>query len=425
VIHHGDLFDVLPTLAETSIDSCVTDPPYGIGFMGKKWDTFSPDKARASKHFAINNGDHGRKDSPNPNLRGRRQTPAMSPSQIEYDRSLTGSREFQDWTEAWAREVLRVLKPGAYLLVCGAPRSYHRMVCGVEDAGFEVRDSLMWIFGQGFPKSLNLGDGRGTALKPSYEPIILARKPCEGSTTATFAKHGTGTLNIDACRIGTSKAVPASVPKDGTRQGQGIYGQYGDLDGTESGFDPNIGRWPANVLLDEDAAEILDAQSGQLTSGDSSGFFGDVARSQSMGDKRAMIRPESVYADSGGASRFFYVAKPSRSERDAGCHELPTRQRDETRKAGDPGGDNPRNRGLQQRGNSHPTVKPIDLMRWLVRLVTPIDGIVLDPFTGSGTTGCACAYEGRLFVGIERESEYVAIAERRIASCVPLLGIGA
>lgn len=406
MIHHGDLFDVLPTLADHSIDACVTDPPYGIGFMGKKWDTFKPG-ATAAKVVA-----NTEIESDNPNLKNRVRRPATSPSSVEYDRSLAGQREFQAWTESWARFVWPVLKPGAHLLVCGAPRSYHRMASGLEDAGFEVRDCLAWIFGQGFPKSLNFPDGWGTALKPAYEPIIVARKPLTGTVKANRERFGTGAINIESCRLGDN------VRLNGSASENRIYGQF---KGDETEGRVAIGRWPANVAFDESAAAMLDEQSGELVSGD----WTELNRnSDKFRNAYAAFKGERVehgrHSDSGGASRFFYVAKPSREERDIGCHDLHPRQRDDSRKEGNPGGDNPRNRGLQPRGNHHPTVKPIELMRWLVRLVTPVGGTVLDPFTGSGTTGCACAFELFNFIGIEREAEYVEIAKRRIASCAPL-----
>jgi site-specific DNA-methyltransferase (adenine-specific) len=188
-------------------------------------------------------------------------------------------------------------------------------------------------------------------------------------------------------------AAPTSLPNarvsfsDSDNGNGGTFKQRDRRGEDPRGHQSDLGRWPANVLLDEDAAEALDEQTGELTS---------------------------------GASRFYYVAKPSREERDYGTAGLIAKQRDETRKEGTPGGDNPRNRGLQPRGNFHPTVKPVELMRWLVKLVTPIKGIVLDPFMGSGTTGMACRYELRRFIGIEREPEYLAIAERRIAAVAPL-----
>lgn len=362
MIHHGDLFDVLPTLEADSFDACVTDPPYGIGFMGKQWDTFKPGEAerRIVPNRAV--------ESDNPNLKGRKRGPASSPSSVEYDYSVKGLRGFQRWTERWAREVYRVLKPGAYIVVCGAPRSHHRMMAGLEDAGFEIRDCLAWLFGQGFPKSLNFPDGWGTALKPAHEPIALARKPFKGSVGKNREAHGTGALNIDGCRIGNEESA------------------YGEK--------TVVGRWPANVCLDESAAAMLDEQSGELVSGaNPTRRWSDKFRNTYGTFKgQAECRPARG-KDIGGASRFYYVAKPSNAEREA---------------------------GLTGR-NLHPTVKPVELMRWLVRLVTPPGGLVLDPFAGSGTTGMACAYEGMRFVGIEREAEYVAVAERRIASCLPLL----
>ncbi len=423
MIHGGDLFDVLPTLDFKSVDACVTDPPYGIGFMGREWDTFKPEvgEARIVPNRAIN--------SDNPNLKGRKRGPASSPSAVEYNRSLHGQREFQAWSERWAREVLRVLKPGAYLLVCGAPRSFHRMTCGIEDAGFEVRDCLSWLYGQGFPKSLNLGDGRGTALKPGWEPIILARKPFTGTVAANVERYGTGALNIDACRIegdsGTAtRRTYGFADNPETAAESEARGVLRDRTDPAKKSRPNpsddLGRWPANVLLDEDAAAMLDEQSGELTSGETPARHGVKLDTTAYG--RFAGAANTTWRDTctGGASRFFYFAKSSREERDFGTESLTARQRDESRKACNPGGDNPRNRGLQPRGNFHPTVKPVELMRWLVRLVTLVGGVVLDPFMGSGTTGMACRYEHREFVGIEREAEYVQIAEHRIAAVAPL-----
>jgi DNA modification methylase len=422
VIHHGDLFDVLPTLADASIDACVTDPPYGIGFMGREWDTFKPGTGATRKLMHPRERIAAKIRSDNPNIDGRHRSPALSPSQIDYDYSTVGLRGFQQWTERWAVEVFRVLKPGAYIVVCGAPRSHHRMMCGLEDAGFVVRDCFAWLFGSGFPKNKNLGDGRGTALKPAHEPIALAWKPFKGSITANVEKFGTGALNIDACRLDAGAG--------GFRGGEpSAKRRYTDSGGTDFAMQPGprggseFGRWPANVLLDEEAAAMLDEQTGELTSGSYSGFRNtDKTRNAygHYGGHGPRFENEGHEGSVGGASRFYYVAKPSREERDFGTEGLTARQRDESRKEGNPGGDNPRNRGLQPRGNFHPTVKPVELMRWLVKLVTPLGGTVLDPFTGSGTTGMACRYELREFVGIEREADYIAIAERRIAACAPL-----
>jgi len=356
VIYSGDLFDVLPTLAEASIDACVTDPPYGIGFMGKEWDSFSP--AQAAKKQGLRQIDKSEAWRPhdkriiNPNLKGRTVNGAISSSQIEYDRTLQGQRAFQDWTERWAREVFRVLKPGAHLLVCGAPRSFHRMACGVEDAGFEIRDCFSWLYGQGFPKSLNLGDGRGTALKPGWEPIVVARKPFNGSTTANVAEHGTGGLNIDACRIETSDDLNGGAYSDGSERHDGDENWRFKNQGKAGDFRQPEGRWPANVVMDEGAAAILDEQTGELTSGLFNGKRSADKFRNAYGEFKGTDETET-YGDSGGASRFYkvvtpqrflYCAKPSREERDFGCDHLPKRSGGEAtdRKDGSAGVNNPR-----------------------------------------------------------------------------------
>lgn len=366
-IIHNDCLVYLKSVSDNTFDSIVTDPPYGLGFMGKKWDKALPN------------------------------------------------------AEIW-KECLRVLKPGGHMVVFGAPRLYHRLTCQIEDAGFEVRDCLMWVFGSGFPKSLDvskaiasgtgrpedirrmqMGDGYvpsgrgrsnydhgaasvmngliapppasswsgwGTALKPAYEPILLVRKPLMGTVAANVLKYGTGGINIDGCRIGETKRVPGSLSKTTARNSMSGPMMSDSLE--NSGHNENIGRWPANIILDEEAGTILDAQTGTLTSGKPG-------------------KQEVGFGDTGGASRFFYCAKTSKSEREIGL-----------------GGTK------DERQNNHPTVKPISLMRWLVKMVTPSGGTVLDPFTGSGSTGCAAVAEGFSFVGCELEEEYVGIARRRI-----------
>ena len=340
----GDCLDVLATLEPESVDACVTDPPYGIGFLGREWDTFSPSVVAQNRtHMDTNALTHQ-----NPNMAGRGNW--CGGAAVQYDRSADANRRFQAWTHAWASAVLRVLKPGGYLLVCMSPRTAHRVVMGVEDAGFEIRDQLLWLQGKGMAKSMWLDAEKtiGTALKPMYEPILLARAPCQGPATACRAEHGTGGLQIDGCR----------------------------LDGD--------GRWPPNVALDEDASALLDTQAGHAV------------------------------------SRFFYCPKTSTAEREAGCDHLPLKTAGELtagRKAGSAGLNNARagvGRTSRGRRNHHPTVKPVALMRWLVRLVTPPGGVVLDPFAGSGTTGLACIKEQCRFLGIEREAEYVAIANARL-----------
>jgi site-specific DNA-methyltransferase (adenine-specific) len=431
-IRQGDCFEVLAELEAGSIDACVTDPPYGIGFMGREWDTFKPATLDANSHRSFQQVDRDRLAA-NPNLKGRKRSPVTSPSQIEYDRSAKGQHAFQSWSQAWAVEVLRVMKPGAHLVVCGAPRSYHRMTCGLEDAGFEIRDSLLWLFGQGFPKSRNLGDGRGTALKPSYEPIVLARKPCEGSTTANVEKHGTGALNIEACRVEPTGERLGGGSEKWTRHSGGWRRPWMDdpdaqaeaAERSKAGVEraTEEGRWPANLVLDEEAAAMLDAQSGERVAGHHPTTRGPGGLSTS--GHAGQDELEERYSDTGGASRFYYVAKPSRAERDQGCEDLPPTSAGEAtggRKEGSAGLNSPRAGAGRTGGgrNAHPTVKPVALMRWLVRLVTPPGGVVLDPFMGSGTTGMACQYERLAFIGIEREAEWMEVARRRVLSVAPL-----
>jgi site-specific DNA-methyltransferase (adenine-specific) len=332
-LHHGDNRAVLKTMLDNSVDSIVCDPPYELGFMGKRWDA----------------------------------------SGIAYDTTL--------WTEC-----LRVLKPGGHLVAFGGTRTYHRMTVAIEDAGFEIRDSIIWMYGSGFPKSHNLdGDwkGYGTALKPAHENAVLARKPLTGTVADNVLTWGVGALNIDGCRVATDDDLSG-----GTYGGvfSGSRDENGNLKKAIGSGDK--GRWPANVILDEHAAEALDEQSGVLRSG------GKTINAKPKDGKiygRYNAHISTRYTDIAGASRFFYIAKASRAEREAGL-----------------------NAPAGERANHHPTVKPIALMRHLVRLVTPKGGTVCDPFMGSGSTGCAAMMEGMRFVGIDITAEYVDIAERRI-----------
>lgn len=413
----GDAAKVGEILAPNSIDAIVTDPPAGISFMGREWD-----------------GDKGGRDA------------------------------WIEWLAGVMREALRVLKPGGHALVWALPRTSHWTATALEDAGFELRDVVMHLFGSGFPKSLNVSkvidaaagaerqvigfsdrgvgnsdasihknegfaasrektfaitasatdaarawEGWGTALKPAAEHWLLVRKPLEGTVAANVQQWGTGALNIDACRIGSE-----TIRTSGHRSGSGntYFSSYvtpRDWVGGE-----RVGRWPANLTLDEAAAELLDAQSG-VTVSRAGGRSGSNPNPMSwQEDNRA--RRRGGHSDRGGASRFFYVAKPSKAERNAGCEHLPTRITNTDAPPGSKGANSP-GAGANRSGaaqNHHPTVKSIALMRWLCRLITPPGGAVLDLFAGSGSTGVAALAEGFEFVGIEREPDYAEVASARL-----------
>ena len=383
-VHFGSNLDVLPTLEDNSVDSIVTDPPYELGFMGKKWDS----------------------------------------SGIAYN------------VELW-KECLRVLKPGGHLLSFGGTRTWHRVAVAIEDAGFEVRDSIAWMYGSGFPKSLdvskaidkaagaerekipatgslhknkNLNDdswskigeenplmdsatpitleaekweGWGTALKPAFEPIVVARKPLIGTVAANVLEHSTGALNIDGSRIGTEKRTHNWAGRSRALTQERSDAAAGMFAGNGNGSTTIQGRWPANVILDEYSAEILDEQSE--------------------------------------ASRFFYCAKASKADRNEGLEDL--EDGDTPYRSHRPNFENTKGietpfagagRSGKNLKNFHPTVKPTALMTYLVKLLTPPNGIVLDPFTGSGSTGKAAILEGFQFVGIELTEDYWPIIKGRL-----------
>ena len=379
-LHMGDCLDVLRQMPEASVDAVVTDPPYGLSFMGKRWDYDVPS------------------------------------------------------VEVWA-ECLRVLKPGGHLLAFAGTRTQHRMAVRIEDAGFEIRDMIAWVYGSGFPKSLDVSKaidkaagadrdvigvriyanghvqkssadslsppigtfarsqddrietapatdaarqwaGWGTALKPALEPITVARKPLAGTVAETVLAYGTGAINVDGCRV---DGIPASVPQPAFNSPSGrIYGMKTG-EGRNGQMSSASGRWPSNLIHDG-GPEVTD-------------LLGDAAR-------------------------FFYCAKASRTDREAGCDGLPQRTAAETveRAEGSAGLDSPRAGAGRTSGarNHHPTVKPTELMRYLCRLVTRPGGVVLDPFMGSGSTGRGAVLEGFAFVGIEREADYLTIAQARI-----------
>ena len=447
-ILEGDCIPAMAELPEASVDAVVCDPPYGIRFMGQAWDGADQQREverRARLAWRFDDG-------------GSLASPAQAAG--IYDQSPSANRTFQEWCEGWGREALRVLKPGGHLLAFGGTRTYHRLACAVEDAGFEIRDCLAWLYGSGFPKSLDVSkaidkaagaerevvcredrrgafdglaraseghsneygsitnkgavdrtapatpdakrwQGWGTALKPAHEPIVMARKPLVGTVSANVLEHGTGALNIDGCRIEATDSQLAEKYASVQNAGPRDNAVYGRDDRDRAGAAPHdSGRWPANVTLDEAAAALLDEQTGECRS---AGEYAKGAR----GGPNDFQGPASInidgltaaqYSDSGGASRFFYVPKADTAERNAG---LSTASLFTPSDAPD--------------RNDHPTVKPIDLMRWLVRLVTPPGGVVLDPFAGSGSTGCAALLEGFSFIGIEREPAYAAIARARLA----------
>ena len=380
VLHHGDCLEVLATLPDASVDAVVTDPPYGLEFMGKGWDApwrGDVSDVNADAGFTELRMADGHTRLPRPSFtgstnpkclvckgtrRGRRDGTAKVAVCLCADGGkfpnvrATEMRAFGAWCELWVAECLRVLKPGGYLLAFGGTRTWHRLAVAVEDAGFEIRDNLAWLYGSGFPKSLNLVDesgertGQGTALKPAFEPIVMARKPLTGTVAANVLEHGTGALNIDACRVGEdtvtthSRGESTAFPK---RPGETTVEESGRTARQDLvSASPRTGRWPANVILDESQSAVLN--------------------------------------ENGGASRFFYVAKAPKSERPV------------------------------VDGVAHPTVKPLSLASWLVRLVTPPGGTVLEPFAGSGTTVEAAVREGFNVVAVEREADYLPLIMARI-----------
>ena len=301
------------------VDSIVTDPPYHLQSIV---DRFGKEGSAPAQH-----GTDGAFARASKGFMGQ-----------EWDGGDIAFRQ-----ETWEL-ALKLLKPGGHLLAFSASRNYHRMAVAVEDAGFEIRDQLMWLYGSGFPKSHNLGDGWGTALKPAHEPIVMARKFIEGTNKNNREKYGTGGINIDGCRVGLSEGDDPRLGGKGTwKTDKMAKNVYGDYEGRENGSS-ELGRFPANVMHDGLEEEW---------------------------------------------ARFFYCPKVSKSERG--------------------------------KDNTHPTVKPQELMKYLCRLVTPKDGTVLDPFMGSGSTGMAAKDEGFEFIGIEREKEYFEIAEKRINSASPLM----
>lgn len=489
----GDCRELMAAMPEASVDAIVTDPPYGLEFMGKAWDslgggrTSAPGIGERSTEWVNSRGWNDRRCATCGHLPHGGSPCQCADPKIVHD--LSRWRMMQDWHETWAHEALRVLKPGGHLLAFGGTRTYHRLVVALEDAGFKIRDTLAWMYGTGFPKSLDMSkaidkgargfpqgtnradpdnpnagkyktqrtegkrsetdkgqhfgagpgqfmaeagvddvreltdpdairwQGWGTALKPAFEPVVVARKPLIGTVAANVLAHGTGALNIDACRI-------AIEDDDYARNASGDRGHEGTRDPEERGATDlrpgggsasTIGRWPANVMLDPEAAALLDEQTGVLRSGEPGTMrLGENTSAAYGAESREPGTPMTGYGDAGGASRFFYVAKASRAERNAGLDGFAEKPLLWSSGEQNPGSFQAEGTNRAAR-NHHPTVKPVKLMRWLVRLVTPPGGHVLDPFAGSGTTGIAAVLEGFEFTGLERDPDYVAIAEARIS----------
>ena len=436
----GNCLETLKTLPDNSIDSIVTDPPYGLEFMGKEWDAPWKNTGTVLNDPSVVGGFQ---DGAGGN--------AFSRSRIRYGFGNEASLGFQYWFTDIAIECYRVLKPGGHLLAFGGSRTYHRLASAVEDAGFEIRDQIMWIYGSGFPKSLDVSkaidkaagterkdrtvvtagksgshenptrhvtnagtpatpeaqqwQGWGTALKPAHEPIVVARKPLIGTVANNVLTYGTGALNIDGSRVGTdemTKTTSNGVKVSENRSMSGANFER-EIIGTATG------RWPANVIhdgSDEVLAGFPEHKSSARKVGKITGTtFGS---NTSMPDGLTGVLS---YGDSGSAARFFYCAKASKSERNAGLEGFPERKSDTRSDVA---------AGLwaqmeAPKANFHPTVKPLALMRYLVKLVTPPNGTVLDPFLGSGSTAVAAILEGFEWIGCEMTEDYFSIIEERVA----------
>lgn len=383
-LHLGDCLDVLRTFPDNSIDSIVTDPPYGLTSNSD-----GPSKAGQSS----------------PAGRAKAGAARGGFMGMAWDSDVPP-------VEVWL-ECLRVLKPGGHMLAFAGTRTQHRMAARIEDAGFEIRDMILWVYGSGFPKSKNLdGDwqGWGTALKPALEPITVARKPLAGSVAGNMQQYSTGALNIDACRIPAEKRPPnlgaGGMPRRSPDElrGGGVVSQ------------PHPGgRWPANLIHDgsQEVIEAFPAEAGAKAPVTVRGS--DKHRNTYRSFAGNTDEQGSTYqGDSGSAARFFYCPKASRQDRNEGCEHMERKPLHWSSGDANPG-------SFQSAGtdktsqNNHPTVKPSELMAYLCRLVTAPGGLVLDPFMGSGSTGKAAMREGFRFIGIEREQAYLAIAEARIS----------
>jgi DNA modification methylase len=384
---HGDCRVLMAAMVEDSIDCIATDPPYELT------------SARPGGRSAATKG----------KVMGGFMGMTWDATGVAYD------------VEMWA-EALRVLKPGGMLVAFSHARTYHRMACAIEDAGFEIRDQIMWIYGSGFPKGGNR-DGKGTCLKPAHEPIVVARKPLIGSVAANEALYGTGAINIDACRIHSDDALGGTYTVKRLKPGATLNktgGNWRPNDGVEYHGEMKPGRWPANIVHDgsDEVLAGFPAQAGGAAPASGSTRT-DGFKSRAMaGSMNGISTPAPFYGDTGSAARFFYCAKASKSDRDEGLDHLDPQAFVQFQTGnGESGAASSLSEGREtEYRNIHPTVKPEGLMRWLVRLYTPPGGTVLDPFTGSGSTGKAAVLEGLDFIGCELTDEYVPIARARIAA---------
>jgi site-specific DNA-methyltransferase (adenine-specific) len=383
----GDCLDRLKEIEDCSVDSVVTDPPYHLTSIVKRYGKEGSSPAKFGTDGAFQRASKG--------FMGQ-----------EWD---GGDIAFR--TEVW-EQCLRVLKPGGHILAFSGSRTYHRMAVAIEDAGFEIRDQIMWVYGSGFPKSHNVGkklpqyEGWGTALKPAHEPICLARKPLEKKTVAdNVLEFGTGAINIDGCRVddveiyvsGKGNKFVDSLPH-GKRTGENVKGV----------FETHIGRYPANFIHDgsEEVLESFPRVKG--------GNWVHTEGARHFNNNGEPTNPTLNRSDKtiGSAARFFYCPKASKKDRNEGCESLEQKQYSLD------GREKPIENAYQRNNsiasNNHPTVKPTDLMRYLIRLVTPENGTVLDPFMGSGSTGKAAMLENKSFIGIELSKDYLDIVEKRI-----------
>ena len=444
-LYKGNMLDMLEVIQPETIDSIITDPPYGLTSITKRFGKENSAECQYGKDGSFQRLSKG--------FMGKE----WDGSGIEYN------------VEAW-KKCYEVLKPGGYLLAFGGSRTFHRIACAIEDAGFEIRDTIMWLYGSGFPKSMNVGlkmdkkqgcpdrghriavanrhhpdgtlepngevlepyeaktdlgkqwQGWGTALKPSFEPIIVARKPFKGSLVDNVIEYGVGGINIDECRVGTETISIHNAPK-GTFAG----GEYNRGSDTES-YRESQGRFPANTILTYDETDFDEVCGGfPNTKGDSR--TSKPTYDKSIWGNAKSVESKCLYNDSGSASRYFYCAKASKKDRDEGLDEFEDKEYilgcngatlDNIREKGHYGNGGNGLSSIKIRKNTHPTVKPTELMQYLIRLVTPNNGTILDCFNGSGSTGKAVMYENYernknyKYIGIELTEEYLPISKARI-----------